>query len=333
MRAEAHTAGKSRRERVTAPAAQPAEVVAWFLSSGKTIVEVASALNLPESTVRTWLEQAAAAASGETPRERGTGEAVKSLDESGFIETADFIPEIAEPEFVHEMAFWPERTHPEPLVRPDLAAVRAEAVKAIAQAEAKAARSARAMARAEKKAAEAETRAKAAIEAAAGARQETAAAYAAAVEAMLRAEISAAEKVAAAEAAAAEAVARAEARARQAEVAAEEALVLYETALAEGQAVAEKEAVAQGGPVVGTQAPEALAKASPAPDEVSRTGPPRLWVHATGRTLTEATQTVLDQLGVNEDSAEIEVLAHSSRWLPGGVHIRARVRVGRPAYS
>lgn len=62
---------------------------------------------------------------------------------------------------------------------------------------------------------------------------------------------------------------------------------------------------------------------------ISRLTPVELWVHTTGRTVAEATEAALEQLGVDEAQAEVEVLTRGSRWLPGRVQIRARVRAAQ----
>lgn len=71
--------------------------------------------------------------------------------------------------------------------------------------------------------------------------------------------------------------------------------------------------------------PEAAALAKIA-EVTARAKSVELWVHATGRTLEAAKAEVLDRLGVDEDQAEIEVLATGSRWLQGRVQVRGRVR-------
>jgi hypothetical protein len=58
---------------------------------------------------------------------------------------------------------------------------------------------------------------------------------------------------------------------------------------------------------------------------VSRLAP--VWAEAKGRTVAEAVATVLGQLGVTEDEAEIEVISEGSRWGHRGVRIRARIRI------
>jgi spoIIIJ-associated protein len=58
------------------------------------------------------------------------------------------------------------------------------------------------------------------------------------------------------------------------------------------------------------------------------------WVETTGRTLEEAKEAALDQLGVDERDAEFEVLAEPRRGLFGlggsDARVRARVRPARP---
>ncbi len=204
-----------------------------------------------------------------------------------------------------------------------------------------------------------QARATARAEVETAAREEIAAAYAAAVEAMVRAEVLAAEKVALAEAAAAEAVAEArvavaEAEARaaaaearvaatEAQVAAAEVLARHRTVLTSAVASADanlpaapEDAATTTHPKHSTRRPtdadraqaEASARAQIS-QLVSGLAPVELWVHTNGRTVEEATEAALDQLGVDEADAEIEVLAHGSRWLPGKVQIRARVRANR----
>jgi hypothetical protein len=304
-----------------------AEVVAWYLSSGKSLAEVAASLNLPESTFRDWVWHT-------------------SLDDN---------PERpAQPAWVDGDAN--EAKMAEALAQADAAAAavasaRADAVVAREETRAAYAAAVEAIVRAEVRAAEAVARAEAA------AREEIAAAYAAAVEAMVRSEVRASEMVARAETAAAGAVAEAEALAQseavsrlEAEVAArEEVATTYASAMeavlrAETLAV---EALAQGPAEALEVAPVAKPFRAPArpadrtEDEaaaraeiaqlMSRLAPVELWVHATGRTIEEATAGALEQLGVNEPEAEIEVLSNRSRWLPGRIQIRARVRVSEAA--
>jgi hypothetical protein len=66
-----------------------------------------------------------------------------------------------------------------------------------------------------------------------------------------------------------------------------------------------------------------LAKVSPLASRPAQIEP---WVQATGRTVAEATESALAQLGVGETDAEIEVLSRGSRWIPGRVQVRARIR-------
>jgi hypothetical protein len=87
---------------------------------------------------------------------------------------------------------------------------------------------------------------------------------------------------------------------------------------------------AEGGPAATSSASDqppgeaaALARISPF---VSRLAPAEPWVHTTGRTVAEATDAALAQLGVTEAGAEIEVVAKGSPWRPARVEIRARIR-------
>lgn len=286
-----------------------AEVVAAYISSGRTIAEFACSRNLSESTLREWVWN--------TP-----------LDE---------------PEPATDAAAEAEAS-----ARAEAAAAREETRTAYAAA-------IEAIVRAQVDAAEAIARAEAA------ARDEIAGVYAEAVEAMLQAEAAAAEKVARVEAAAAEAVAEAKAMAeseatsrRAAEAAArEEVTAAYAAAM---------EAVVRAVPTAATSQPEAslaveAPEVAPAPRPfqlssraadrteteaaaraeiaqlVSRLAPVELWVHTTGRTLDEARDAALEQLGVDGAQAEIEVLSNRSRWLPGRIHIRARVRVAEGGRS
>jgi hypothetical protein len=59
---------------------------------------------------------------------------------------------------------------------------------------------------------------------------------------------------------------------------------------------------------------------------VSRPAPAELWVHTTGRTVADATENALYELGVTEAEAEIEVVAEESPWGHAWVEIRARIR-------
>ena len=114
---------------------------------------------------------------------------------------------------------------------------------------------------------------------------------------------------------------------------------MAEAAFAAIEAVAEVPATAPAevadGDDAGALSPdeaEAAARAEIA-QLVSRLEPVELWVQVIGRTLEEARQSALEQLGVDAADAEIEVLAKGSRWLPGGVRIRARIRVTESSYS
>ena len=230
-----------------------AQVVAWFLSSGKTIAEVAFTLSLPESTVREWLWYASPEeVPDHTPVPEWTTEAANKPDGSGFV------PEVVESTFGNEEVASESATiDAELAAQSEIMAARAEAAEALARVEAKALKAEKALARAERKAAKAEACAKAAAEAETAARAETAAAYAVGVEAMVRAELAAAEAVAQIEAAAATAVSEAEAAARdevaavyaeaveaviRAEVSADERVAREKAAAA--QAIAHAEAVA-----------------------------------------------------------------------------------------
>ena len=206
-----------------------AQVVAWYLSSEKTIAEAAYALNLPESTVREWVWYATPDdVPGQTPLPHWATEAANELDRLGRV------PEVFEQEFGNEGA-GPELTtnETETAAQAEIMAARAEAAEAVARAEAKATAAVAAAAEARALAQE-EVAARMAAEAAT--RDEIAAAYAAAVEAMLRTEATAAETVARAEAAAAEAVARAQAVGAEAEAAAADALARSGSALVEAEA-------------------------------------------------------------------------------------------------
>ncbi len=206
-----------------------------------------------------------------------------------------------------------------------MASVYAEAAEAMMRAEVAAdqkasraeAAAAQAIARAEAVAAEARseaaemvarseaTLAEAIAQREAAAREEVAAAYAAAVEAMLRAEVTAAEAVARAEAVATEAA--------QVDAPAPVAATPFQ--------VVDHET----GPALDRANEEAEARAKIA-EVMSRIDPIDVWVHATGRTVAEAREEALGHLGVSEAEAEFEVIAQPSRWLPGRVQIRARVR-------
>ena len=232
----------------------------------------------------------------------------------------------------------------EAMVRAEVAAeeavVEAEraAMTKVAQAEAAAAE---AVARAERSAAEARERAEAAVaarlEAEAGARMQIAAVYAEAVEAVVRAEVSAAERKAKAEAATREETAAAYAAAVEAIIRAEvlavervdeaEAVAVGAVALAE-TASARLDSVRALGPTA--TGDEAAARAEIAA-LVSRLQPVEVWVQMVGRTVAEARRGALEQLGVDESEAEFEVLDHGSRWLPGRVRVRARIRVPQSA--
>lgn len=256
-----------------------AQVVAWYLSSGKTIADVASALNLSESIVREWVWNASPDDfSGHGPLPGWAAEGLNDHDGSGFV------AEVVEDEFENDDSA-PELTSMDAEATPQASITAADAgvAEAVARSESKAARAAKALARAKGKAAEAVARAEAAAEAEAmaraettAARTETAAAYAAAVEAMLRAEVTAAGTVARAEAAAAEAVAKAQAVAAEAETAAAEALARSESALVEAEearaelaarVAAEALAVREEIAAVYAEAAEAMMRAEVSADE------------------------------------------------------------------
>jgi len=214
-------AGSDRRVEpdVSSPEYQ-AQVVAWYLTSRTSLAEVASALNLSESTVREWVWNATPDAASTRAPLPAWAERVKQFDDSGRV------PEVVEPTAstdrdagaalaVAEAAEEVARARAEAAeARKELARAERIAAKATARADAAAEMAAEATARAQ---AAAEAVAAARAETAA-ARMETAAAYAAAVEAVLRAQITAAETVGRAEASAAEAMAKAEAVAAEGEM-------------------------------------------------------------------------------------------------------------------
>jgi SWI/SNF-related matrix-associated actin-dependent regulator 1 of chromatin subfamily A len=362
-----------------------AQVVAWYLSSGKTLADVAASLNLSESMLREWVWHASLDdVSDEAPaplpdlaaQDADNSSTHGRVASSKARNTARALAR-AEKKAAEALAREEAAAEAEASARADAAVAREEARTAYAAA-------VEAIVSAEVAAAEAVAQAEAA------AREEIAAAYAAAVEAMVRAEVAAGEKVARAEALAAEAVveakaARAEALAAKAvaeakAVAQSETISRLETeAAARGEvatayasameAVVRVESLAAEALAQGQVAPKALAHPEPpaavvepevvqvakalrvssrpaedrAEDEaaaraeiaqlVSRLAPVELWVHTTGRTLAEARAAALEQLGVDEAQAEIEVLSDRSRWLPGRIQIRARVRVGEAARS
>jgi transposase len=337
-----------------------AEVVQAFLASGRTAAEVASQYGLDEQTVRDWIREASdeAVQVGPINPERSRN---RGLEAAARAEAAE-------------------------------AAARAEAAEALARAEAaeaKAVKAARALAREKKKAADAMARAEAAaattvaraerlagearelaeaevaarLKAEASAQLQIAAVYAEAVEAMVRAEVSASEAKARAEtaardeiaavreeaaatsAAAVEAITRAEVlaaeRIAEAEAVAARALALaeaasdrFDTASAEAAASNSSRAfrapsttnVTAGASDQAETEEEAAARAEIAA-LLSRLQPAEVWVQMVGRTLAEARRGALEQLGVDESEAEIEVLDQGSRWLPGRVRVRARIRV------
>jgi len=302
-----------------------AEVVAWYLSSGKSIADVASELNLSESTLREWVWNTSLDGTDQPDGRKRSSSARTSKKLAEAVARAQAAEEA------------------EASARADLVAARDETRTAYAAA-------VEAVLRAEIVAAAA------VAEAERAAREELRAAYAAAVEAMIRAEAAADERVAQAKAVAAEMVAQAKDETHRATVsrlaaeaaAREEVAAAYASAMdavLRAEALA-AEALAQGRPapnIVIPQLPdppgppaaeavedEATARAQIA-QLVSGFAPVELWVHTAGRTLAEARTSALEQLGVDEDQAEIEVLANRGRWLPGRVQIRARVRVDETA--
>ncbi|MEW6471672.1 MAG: Jag N-terminal domain-containing protein [Actinomycetota bacterium] len=227
--------------------------MAAFLTSGKTVAEVAREYGLAEPTVREWLRHAS-----EEAVQVGSAPAAPTADESADREAE--------------------------------ARTRAEIESALAEA----------------------------AEAVASARAQIAAVYAEAVEAIVRAEVLAAEKVAQAEAAAAERVAQAEAAAA--------------SAMARAEAAAAR-AVSDVGDAVEMETEDEAAARAEIAALLRRLEPVEVWVQAIGRTLAEARQAALDQLGVDESEAEFEVLEKGSRWLPGRVRVRARIRVPEVSIS
>ncbi|MDQ1515844.1 MAG: Transposase, partial [Actinomycetota bacterium] len=229
--------------------------------------------------------------------------------------------------------------------------VEADAARAMAQAKAEAEAE---VAKAKADAAVAQAEAGARAEAEAAARAEIAAAYAAAVEAVVRSEVTAGEAVARTEAAAAEALALGLAHAArpdalerpfmviatqpdaappdaavQSEMVPAGAAVRVAVPSAEGPAVVQAEVAAR----VETEASaptEAEAEAAARAEialMVARLVPVEVWVQMVGRTVAEARDAVLEQLGVDEAEAEIEVVSKGSRLLPGRARVRARLRL------
>ena len=333
-----------------------AEVVAWYLGSGKAIAEAASELNLSESMLREWIWYTSldGTQAQQPPRVRQDADQSKARRSSRAARADERAAEAlarAEAAAKAEVSVRAEAA----AAREEARAAHATAVEAIAHSKV----SAEAMA-------EAEASARAALE-------EIRAVYAAAVEGVVRAEVAAAERIAQAEAAAAKAVAEAEALAESeavarlaAETAAhEEVAAAYASAMdavvrAESLAA---EALAQGRTVptvviaqsevpFAVEAPKAApahipfqvrSRAAGGPEDeaaaraeiaqlVARFAPVELWVHTTGRTLAEARAAALEQLGVDEGRAEIEVLFNRARWLPGRTQIRARVRIDEDAH-
>jgi SWI/SNF-related matrix-associated actin-dependent regulator 1 of chromatin subfamily A len=204
---------------------------------------------------------------------------------------------------------------------------------------------------------------------------EIAATYAAAVEAVVRAEVAAAEAVAQADAAAAQAAAWAQAEtaarveaepraqaesaartesetaarteiAAAAHAAALKAARRAEVAAAEAVAGAEADAVVSdavpAAPVsraaVATPNPPSAAQGEDAARAeiaqlLSRLQPVALWVNGFGRSVADAREHALAQLGVDASEAEVEVLSNGPRWLPGRVRVRARIRAAERSYA
>lgn len=293
-----------------------AEVVAWYLTSGQTIAEVACALNLVESLVEEWVRRAW--------RDAALAEAAEAVVRA---ETkAAEVEAAARAEIATAYA-----AAVEAVVRAEVAA--AEAV-ARAQATAtEAAGRAQAEAAAARLEAEARAQAEAAarVEAETAARAEIAAAHASAVKAVVRSEVGAAEALAQVQAAAAVAVARAHAAAAEAEARVEvvgaDAIV---SAATPAEAVARAAAATPDPPAVPLAEDAARAEIA---QLLSRLRPVALWVYGLGRTVTEARGHALGQLGVDATGAEIEVLSEGSRWLPGRARVRARIRVAEPSHS
>lgn len=335
------------------------QVVTWYLSSGKTIAEAAASLNLSESTLREWVWYTSLDDAPGWPAQPPVAQAseMASTDTDGVSRRADRAG-------AESPSSRTDRKLAEALARADALAeaeASAHAEAAVAREEARAAYAAavEAMIRTEVAAAEAIAQARSA------ARTEIAAVYAAAVEAVLRAEVAADGRAAKAEAAAAEAVATANEEAQnetvsrlKAEAAArEEAATAYASAM---EVVVRAEDLASEAMAHSRAVPAHLAQpeiraiqasemalaakalkikrgaGEPTNDEaaaraeiahlVSRFEPVELWVHATGRTLAEASVAALEQLGVDESEAEFEVLSDRSRWIHGRVQLRARVR-------
>ncbi len=337
-----------------------AKVVETFLTSGKTVAEVARQHGLDDQTVRDWIRQASdeAVMGGSTHPERARSRRQATPDPV-------FVPEIpaseTESALIEALEAVDRAGAAEAAARAGEAeaVARAEAVEAkaqvqIAAAEAKATKAARALARARRKATDAVMRAEAAFEAEAAARAEIAAVYAAVVEAMVGSEVATQKAVVEAEAAArlqiaavyaeaVEAIVRAEVlaaeRVARAEAAAAGAVALVGAASARLERACAEEAstdssmdfqtqsaaVSDMGPL--TRAVEEAAARSEIAALVSQLKPVEVWVQVVGRTLAEARRAALDELGVEESQAELEVLDKGSRWLPGRVRVRARIRV------
>jgi hypothetical protein len=294
--------------------------VAWYLSSGKSLAEVAASLNLTESTLREWVwhsspDTATAQLSQPAPvvqddHEAKVAEALARADRAAEAEAEAR----AEAEKAREETRAAYAAAVEAMVRTEVAAA-----EAVARAEAAASEM---VARAEAAAADAVADAKALaqseavsrLEAEVAAREEVATTYASAMEAVIRAETLAVEALTQGQA-----TPRAAGSESDAPAASE---------------VFEAEPLAspfRGVPRPADRAEEEAAALAQIAQLVSHLAPVELWVHTTGRTVEEATAHALEQLGVGAAEAEVEVLSRGSRWHPGRVQIRARVRVTEAA--
>jgi len=264
-----------------------AQAVAWFLSSEKTIAEIAGALNLSESVVREWVWNASPEDVSDKARPEAEAEAATR----------------AEAEAAHAAAA-ANAAAVEAVLRAEIlaadAVARAEAVAAEAKAAAADAHAQLEAVRAELEAARAEIAVRIAAEAAA--RDEIRAVYAEAIEAIIQAEAGAAASVQAHDV---------------------QSDVVEPSEEPPPTSAAPVEAAARVKPDQAEAEAEARVKIA---DLMARRAPVEMWVHATGRTLEAARAEALARLGVDESQAEIEVLASGSRWLPGGVQVRARKR-------